>query len=77
MESILSLSEVALIVFAFLQLLTPEAPNSNPAAFYKCFLIIIISHKCVSPFQGINRKLIIYSSCTCWVLAYLSERWNK
>lgn len=51
MELILSLSEVALIVFAFLQLLTPEAPNNNPAAFYKCFLIIIVSHKCVSHFS--------------------------
>lgn len=51
MEPILSLSEVALIVFAFLQLLTPEAPNSNPAAFYKCFLIIIVTHKCVSHFS--------------------------
>lgn len=51
MEPILSLSKVALIAFAFLQLLTPEAPNSNPAAFFKCSLMIIVTHKSVSCFS--------------------------
>lgn len=51
MEPIRSPSEVALIVFALLQLLAPEAPTSNPAAFNKCFLIIIVTHKCVSHFS--------------------------